>query len=241
MKISIAQFKSRIGDINHNISQHCKFIDSAVNNNSDLIIFPELSLMGYEPALANELAMYPTDPSLTIFQEISNEGNIIIGIGMAVRVNHSVFISMLLFHPGAPLQIYSKQFLHPDEETYFSRGQNDTILINNTNIALAICYELSVKDHAKIAFENDASIYVTSVAKTQDGVDSAIKRLNEITNNYSMITMMSNCVGICDGVDCVGNSFIMNKNLQIIDQFDNTSEGILSYDTNSQALTKLIL
>ncbi|MEM8524632.1 MAG: nitrilase-related carbon-nitrogen hydrolase [Bacteroidota bacterium] len=57
MKICIAQSRSAKGKIKENISAHLKLINRATKLNADLIIFPELSLTAYEPALAKSLAV----------------------------------------------------------------------------------------------------------------------------------------------------------------------------------------
>ncbi len=52
MKICVAQTRPVKGDIQGNIENHIKLIDLAVLNGADTIIFPELSITGYEPELA---------------------------------------------------------------------------------------------------------------------------------------------------------------------------------------------
>ncbi len=55
---------------------------------------------------------------------------------------------MVLFQSHKARQTYSKKYLHPDEEDFFISGQSSTgLIVNKTNIALAICYELSVPEH----------------------------------------------------------------------------------------------
>ncbi len=56
MKICLAQIKSIKGDVEENIIHHKGFIEKALTYDVDLIIFPELSITGYEPELANDLA-----------------------------------------------------------------------------------------------------------------------------------------------------------------------------------------
>ncbi len=107
---------------------------------------------------------------------------------------------MIIFHPQKPRTIYSKKHLHPDEEVFFIQGNDISGLLEfKKNMALAICYELSVPDHAEKAYQCGAQIYLASVAKTVHGVEKSIPRLSEIANKYSMITLMANCVGEFDG------------------------------------------
>ena len=49
MKICVAQTRPIKGDIQSNIDHHKRLIDLAVSNGADTVIFPELSLTGYEP------------------------------------------------------------------------------------------------------------------------------------------------------------------------------------------------
>ena len=52
MKICAAQTRPVKGNIQQNIENHKKLINLAVVNGADIIIFPELSITGYEPELA---------------------------------------------------------------------------------------------------------------------------------------------------------------------------------------------
>jgi predicted amidohydrolase len=235
MRICVAQTRPVKGDIQKNIAHHKKLINLAIANSADTIIFPELSITGYEPALAKELATDPDDTRFDNFQKISDINQLTIGIGVPTKNGAGTCISMVLFQPNQKRQTYSKQYLHPDEETFFVCGQNSIELTGyNTNTALAICYEISVPAHADNAFKNGAEIYIASVAKSVIGVEKAIKRLSEIGNNYSMTVLMSNCIGECDGMECGGNTSVWNNKGLLKGQLNDTDEGILVFDTDTQ-------
>ena len=219
--ICVAQTKPFTGDIASNITAHKNLIKLAAAKNADIIIFPELSITGYEPTLAKDLATTPHDPRFDEFQQLSDQHNMIIGIGAPTQ---GICITMVLFHPNQPRQTYSKKYLHADEEPFFVSGQNESAFINN-HIALAICYEISVREHAENA--KDANIYIASVAKTSAGVTKAIDRLAEIAKHYSMTVLMSNSVGPGYG----GKSSVWNNKGILVDQLDDENEGILVYQT----------
>ncbi|HZI54131.1 MAG TPA: carbon-nitrogen hydrolase family protein, partial [Chitinophagaceae bacterium] len=205
MKIGVAQTRPVKGDIQTNISNHLKILDRAVLNGTDAIFFPELSLTGYEPGLAKVLATEQDDSRLDDFQKISDSKNITIGVGMPTKAGSGILISMIIFQPYCPAQTYSKQYLHPDELPYFVNGHQQLYLnVRKRKIAPAICYELSVPEHADNATKNGAEIYLATVAKTFSGAEKAQKSLSGIAKKYSMITLMSNCVGLCDGFECGG-------------------------------------
>jgi predicted amidohydrolase len=241
MKICVAQTRPVTGNIESNIDNHKKLVDLAASNGADLIVFPELSLTGYEPALAKELATHQDDDRLADFQEISNAGQITIGVGVPTKNETGICISTVLFQPDKARQAYSKRYLHPDEEAFFVSGQNFACLqVDTTNIALAICYEISVAEHAETAYMSGAQIYIASVAKFMNGIDKALERLSEIAGKYSMIVLMSNCIGLSDGQRCAGKSSAWNKKGLLAGQLDDTNEGILILDTGTQELHCLI-
>ena len=67
MKIGAVQLQPIPGDILSNVARHLNFIQVAVDQDADLVFFPELSLIGYEPTLAQSLATDKTDGRLDIF------------------------------------------------------------------------------------------------------------------------------------------------------------------------------
>jgi len=73
MRVAVAQIEAINGNIEKNIENHLKWIKQAIQNNADMIVFPELSLSGYEPNLAESLATNQDDTRL---DEIMNvQGN----------------------------------------------------------------------------------------------------------------------------------------------------------------------
>src|SRR5262245_53260102 len=56
-KIAAAQVPSVRGDIDANIAIHAAAMAAAARHGVTVLVFPELSLTGYEPDLAAELAM----------------------------------------------------------------------------------------------------------------------------------------------------------------------------------------
>src|SRR5215472_5074090 len=190
MRICVVQTRPVQGDIARNIVQHKKFLDLATPNGADIVIFPELSITGYEPTLAHELATIKDDPRFDDFQKIADTRKITIGIGAPTKHPSGIYISMVLFRPQTARETYSKKYIHADEEPFFVSGQSSIGLIGDkSNMALAICYELSIPEHSANAFKNGAKIYIASVAKTAGGVEKAVETLSGIANKYSMTVL----------------------------------------------------
>ena len=64
--------------------------------NSDLIIFPELSITGYEPSLAKKYVTNVENSIFDQFQELSDKNEITIGVGIPTNAIGGIYISMLI-------------------------------------------------------------------------------------------------------------------------------------------------
>lgn len=242
MKICLAQTRSVKGNIESNIEHHKQLIHLALENGSDIIIFPELSITNYEPELAQALSVYADDSRFNNFQEIADTQQATIGIGVPIKVDDGICISMMIFHPHRPRQIYAKKYLHGDEEPFFIPGENATVCLqSNVSIALGICYELSVPAHAEDAFKQGAKIYLTSVAKSASGIEKASARLSEIAQKYSMLTLMVNSIGASDNFIGAGGSGIWTPQGDLIGHLDDDHEGLLMVDLETQVVTEKLL
>ncbi len=237
MRICAAQTKPVTGDIAANVRQHQKLIDLAVAHAADMVVFPELSLTGYEPTLARDLAPDPNDPRFDEFQTVSDAHGIVIGAGVPTRHEAGICISMILFQPRQPRSVYSKTFLHADEEPFFVPGNSSPHLrVGQTNIALAICYEISVPEHLKSALKLKADIYIASVAKSVDGIEKASTRLAEIARTSGIPVLMVNSVGTAGGGQCAGRSAAWNSRGELLGRLNDTHEGIVLLDTQTREL-----
>lgn len=240
MKICVAQTKPISGDIEGNIQNHLKWIERSINEKNDFIVFPELSLTGFEPSLAKDLATHQNDSRLDPFQEISDQKVISIGLGLPTKSPNGICISMIIFQPNAPRITYSKQKLHTDEIPYFVEGEEQIVLeMKRLKIAPAICYESMLDEHSKHAFNMGANLYMTSSAKSKSGVDKAYVHYPKIAKKYEMLVFMSNAVGACDDFESAGRSSIWDENGILVGQLDEGSEGLLIYDVETREVAKL--
>lgn len=230
MRIGVAQTRPIKGDILGNIDAHIRLIDLGATMGANIIVFPELSITGYEPELAAGLATTAGDVRLDVIQTLSDRYAMTIGVGLPTTDGTGVRITELIFRPGEPRQVYSKRYLHADEQPYFVCGAEAGYLEGHT-IALAICYELSVPEHSAQAWRAGAEVYLVSVAKTTSGMKKAAETLQEMANRYSMTVLVSNCVGYCDNFECGGGSAAWSKEGVMLGQLGEREEGILVLDT----------
>ncbi len=238
MRLAIAQTASVRGDINQNIENHRKWIQQAILHKAELVVFPELSLTGYEPDLAERLATNQDDTRLDELQSLSDKNSITIGVGLPTKKERNVFVSMIIFQPHKERITYSKQYLYPPEKAIFTAGKNPLVLNFETEVVSpAICYEASNKAHCAYASQNNATIYMASVLSSIGGIDAELNKLAEIAKNYHMVTFMANYVGKSGGYDCAGKSSVWNEKGELIGQLGDKAEGLIIFDTKSKEIT----
>lgn len=232
MLIAAAQTKPVKGDIEKNIANHIRLINSAIANNADAIFFPELSITGYEPELAADLATTASDSRFGVFQQLANDHNITIAIGLPVKYNEGIQISMAIFQPNQSAKTYAKQYLHSSETPWFVNGNGQVFLhIKNEVVAPAICYELSVPEHSAFAVNNGAGVYIACTVNSFNGVDKDLNHLAAIAAQYRIPVLMSNCIGITGEYNCAGKTSAWDENGGLLLQLDDKHEGLLILDT----------
>ncbi|MCH6233386.1 carbon-nitrogen hydrolase family protein [Cognataquiflexum rubidum] len=239
MKIGVAQIRPIKGDISDNILKHILLVSIASDYGVSAIFFSELSLSGYEPELASDLATDQSDKRFDVIQAICNKNSITVGVGIPTKTQSGIQISMVIFQPNKTRITYSKQQIHSDEFPYFECGEKQIILtIDNKKIAPAICYESLQTSHSDNAVILGAEIYIASVAKSQMGIEKGKIHYPAIAKKFAIPVLMSNCVGFCDNFESAGQSSVWTKQGSLAGQLDNKNEGILIFNTETEVVIK---
>lgn len=85
LTIAAAQSVSMAGDLAANIARHMDFIELAALHGVELLVFPELSLTGYEGEVAAALAIDPQDAVLQPLRDLAHKLGITAVVGMPIR------------------------------------------------------------------------------------------------------------------------------------------------------------
>ncbi len=242
MKLIAAQLASLPGDIAGNLEKHRHAIEVAARHSADGVFFSELSLTGYEPHLAEQLAMLPGDRRLDVLQTLSDQHELLICVGVPLIGHAGTEIGMVIFQPGQVRTSYSKMHLHADELPFFVPGKEQRVLeFKGQVLAPAICFESLQPAHAQQAARLGAQVYVASVAKSAKGVDAAYAHYSQTASELGMTVMMANCIGPADNFVGAGQSGAWNSMGERLCSADADQEVLLAYDlqTGTAALHKL--
>jgi predicted amidohydrolase len=225
---AVAQFASFRENYRQNIERHMEFIRLASDNHAKIVIFPEMSLTGYERELAKAQCFTKDDTRLECLRKISADCSITVVAGGPLLLDNHLYIASWIFTPSQGTQIYTEKYLHPGEELYFEPGaQNDpTVILDGESFSFAICYDIERDEHVACVAEKKSDFYAASIFYTQNGIESGLARLQKIAKENSMAVLMSNCVGEGFELMAGGRSSI----------WSNRGELIISADSNSQCL-----
>lgn len=205
--IAAAQSGSRPGDIAWNIQHHLDFIQQAARLHVDLLMFPELSLTGYELPLMAELALSLDDPRLQPFALAAQQYQMGISIGLPLKTEDNVRLSALTFLPDGTRMAYSKRNLFGPEKEIFTAGSTVPMFgYQHHQVALAICADISVEAFARDASLRGADLYATSVLVSEQGYETDCNYLARWSREYKMAIVMANHAWPTGGYQCAGKS-----------------------------------
>ncbi len=241
--IAAAQSSSIKGDFKQNIEEHLKFIKIAADKSADLIVFPELSLTGYEPELAQELALCNDDVILNPLKYISSKLNITIISGCPIRSDSvKPYVGAFIIQPGNSISMYKKRYLHKGEDRYFIPSQDNVIhKYNGELIAIAICADINHPSHPSNAKKKDATIYAAGVFMTPTGIDEAAKNMSNYAARYNMLAVMANYATTSGGYTTAGRSAIWDNTGKLLAFADETGRALVIANKHKERWTGKII
>ena len=224
--IAVAQSSSSKGDIDENVRRHLMMVARAIENDVNVIVFPELSLTGYEPEIAAQLAIDASDHRLNPLQELSDRSGVTIVAGCPIRSNfNKPYIGALIFRRHLKIETYRKRFVHEDELPWFLPSDDVVVCASHgRHLGIAICFDVSNPQHAADTFRKGADVYVAGVAKTPDGIAKAEEQLAGYARRHQSPVVMANHATETGGSPTGGRSAIWNEFGNIIIRAPESSE-----------------
>jgi predicted amidohydrolase len=243
MILAAAQTKPKRGDIDVNLLDHYRLVKLAAANGAQLIVFPELSITGYEREDADQLAFNENDTRLDHLKKLANENNITIIAGAPIHIQSNLFLGEFCIAPNNSVSIYTKQFLHAGEEVYYqpSFDYNPILEIENERISCAICADIDHPKHAENASKNNSSTYIASIFFSPNGIPQAHQSLQSYATQYQMNVLMANFGGDSYGSPSGGRSAFWNNKGELITQMKDSGSGLLLVEQQNNGWISKIL
>ena len=209
MHIAAAQSASVPGDIAANVQTHLRFIAAARAAQVDLLVFPELSLCGYELALLRDCSLLPHDPRLAPLREQAQAADmtVVVGAGFA-GPQGGIHIAAFTLSADGSTSVYCKQHLHAGEERYCIPGSSASppAACRGVPYALAICADIAQPQHAQTAATEGANLYVAGVLVSEAGYATDAGYMQSYAAGLNLGVLMANHAGPTGGYVSAGRS-----------------------------------
>jgi predicted amidohydrolase len=172
LTVSAVQYQALDGGVVPNAMEHVRLIEDAESHGARLVVFPELSLTGYNLALlaSPESWLVQDDSRLADVREICRRTGITAVVGGAYREpGGTPRLASLAIHSDGSTETAFKAHLHGKEEDLFLAGNGSGLLeLDGWRIGLAICFDAAVPAHSTEAAGAGADAYAVSAAYTRE-------------------------------------------------------------------------
>lgn len=242
MIIAAAQTIPLSDNTEANIEDHLRLISLAAGHGVQLIVFPEMSLTGYERERAAELALSEDDPRLEVFKEKASLYKMVIIAGAPIKVGSGLHIGSFIFFPDGKVSIYTKQYLHEGEELFYTSSfdHNPIFDLGDEKVSVAICADITHAEHCATAHRNKATLYLASIFYTPNGIASAYEQLGSYARKHSMNILMSNYGGSSYQFAAAGQSAFWSSKGHLIGKAGAQGEELLIAEkVNGNGTTKI--
>lgn len=234
MNIALAQISPTLNR-KTNLKKHLELIQS-LKSDTELIIFPELSLNGY---LMMDL-VFEDSFYLYEFEEFKKESlNIDILLGASIRENHKIFNSAIYFHNGEILHIHKKNNLpnygmFEEARYFFSSDRLQSFNNNHFNCITLVCEDVwSSSNIDRVVKLNPDVIFVLANSPARGFGDELLieKKWESLLNSLAILSgayvIFVNRIGFEDGIGFWGGSRVITPNLSNIKKAPLFEEAIL--------------
>ncbi|GAA0308662.1 NAD+ synthase [Psychrobacter aestuarii] len=212
---ALAQAHFLVGDISANTQKMRTLALEAREQGADVIVFPELALLGYPP---QDLLLRPSLSGRvkSALASLSDIDDIVMIIGYPHVDHHGTFNSAAILYNGQQKGFYHKQSLPNygvfDERRYFDKGRNQVLFdYKGITIGLLICEDLWQEAPMKALKEQGADMVVSLNASPfeTDKQEARKAILAKRSREHQLPVLYVNAVGGQDDLVFDGGSLVV--------------------------------
>ena len=257
MRIALAQINTVLGDFSGNREKIIQYSKQAATERCDLVVFPEMSLMGYLPNDMLERTSV-VDAQLAEFEKLIKQlpENIAIIIGLvtksSARKGKPYYNSAAFLRRGSKPKFFHKQLLPTydvfDEARHMEQGNlsKNFFSFKGKRIFLTICEDIwgwDLPDHPTNYLSNplkalkhekvDLVVNLSSSPFTMEKVKSRRAVVSMTAKNFKAPMVYVNQVGAQDEIIFDGSSFAVDRKGEICAQSPFGKEHLNVFDLSS--------
>ncbi len=233
MKIALAQIAPALGNIKKNLDLHFRALEKARRKKADLVVFPELSLTGYNLRdLTEETALDPhSDPVFKKLLAASRVIDMVIGfVEESPQERGLLYNAAAYLSRGAILHVHRKVVLPTygmfEEGKFFARGKDlRAFATRHGRTGLMICRDFLQLGSGYLLQAEGAEMIITVSAApgrgSTRGQSFASSRMWELMGEAlaffsSSFVVYCNRVGFEEGIAFAGGSFIFGPDGSLV-------------------------
>jgi predicted amidohydrolase len=228
LNIALAQMYPKLADVRANLDQHLASIDQAIAQGADLIVFPELSLTGYQVQdMVPEVALrgQPDEPVFAALLAASRAIDIVFGF-VHQDARSRFFTASAYLSRGEIVHVHHKVYLPTygmfDEGRYFDAGESVRAFDTRFGrFGMLICEDFWHASPPYLLWMDGADVLLLSSASPSRGLEASERlsdlRWVELVNQayaslFTSYIVHVNRVGYEDGKNFWGGSSIVDPN-----------------------------
>ncbi|MDO5769648.1 MAG: NAD+ synthase [Psychrobacter sp.] len=242
VKFALAQSHFLVGDIAGNAEKMRKLAIEARDKGADVIVFPELALLGYPP---EDLLLRPSLSGRikTALSSLSDIEGIVMIVGYPHVDHHGTFNSAAILHNGQQKGFYHKQYLPNygvfDERRYFDKGRNQVLFdYKGITIGLLICEDLWEESPISELKQQGADVVISlNASPFETGKQNCRKELlAKRSSDEKLPILYVNAVGGQDDLVFDGGSMVVQADGSIVHEASRFLNQMIlaTYDVHSK-------
>ncbi len=246
IRVGLAQVNPVLGDIGYNVKKICDYCEKAKDYDVDLLVFPELSLIGYPP---EDLLLKPSFINANLegikqIARLSRDFDFAVVVGFADRQD-DIYNAAAVIYKGKIVGKYYKMFLPNygvfDEKRYFQAGNSYPVfIVNGVRVGITICEDAWYPEGPVnvLALDGDAEVIVNLNASPFyiKKWEFREKMLSTRALDNVVPILYVNLVGGQDELVFDGHSMVFNEKGKLVQRGKLFEEDILVADIDTQTV-----
>jgi len=217
--IAAAQSTSVPLDVAANVQKHLRFVEAAADHGVQWLVFPELSLTGYELAAMPGLVLHADHAFLAPLRAAARRTGMAITVGAPVDSGGALpSIGAITLRADGQHGTYRKFHLHGSEVAFATPGAQAAHLqtLGTTRMASAICADTNHPSHAASAAQAGAQVYAAGILTSENGYAAEAPLWAGYAREHRMVVLIANHGGPSGGYVSAGKSGIWDAQGNLI-------------------------
>jgi len=214
LRLGVAQPVSFVGDLEATVASHVDLLRGLA---AEVVLFPELSLTGYDMAAD---AVDPNDLRLEPLVDACTEASLVALVGAPTRTRdgNGRYLSVLAVGHGGVETVYAKQFLGGDEPAHFTPGSEPVVFeVKGVRLGVAICKDTGVLEHAAAVADLGMDVYAAGVCEAEYDRAAQPARAARVARDHGVWVAYASFAGPTGGgfTETAGRSAVIDPDRRV--------------------------